>query len=90
MSVVANVLESAPDVIVNTGVTGGGGETNTSNNSDTDTVPVSSNADVAIVKSVDADDDAARQERHLHAARDEQRAVHRQGRARWPTRCRPA
>ena len=52
MSVVANVLESAPDTVVNTGVTGGGGETNTSNNSDTDTVPVVSNADVAIVKSV--------------------------------------
>ena len=51
VSVVANVLESAPDVIVNTGATGGGGETNTSNNTDTDTVPVSSNADVAIVKS---------------------------------------
>jgi uncharacterized repeat protein (TIGR01451 family) len=52
VSVVADVLESAPDVIVNTGATGGGGETNTSNNTDTDTVPVSSNADVAIVKSV--------------------------------------
>jgi uncharacterized repeat protein (TIGR01451 family) len=52
VSVVANVLESAPDTVVNTGVTGGGGETNTSNNSDTDSVPVVSNADVAIVKSV--------------------------------------
>jgi uncharacterized repeat protein (TIGR01451 family) len=52
VSVVANVLESAPDTVVNTGVTTGGGETNTSNNSSTDTVPVVSNADVAIVKSV--------------------------------------
>ncbi|MDP9260173.1 MAG: DUF11 domain-containing protein [Actinomycetota bacterium] len=52
VSVVANVLESAPDSVVNTGVTGGGGETNTSNNSDTDTVPIVSNGDVAIVKSV--------------------------------------
>jgi uncharacterized repeat protein (TIGR01451 family) len=52
VSVVANVLESAPDTIVNTGVTGGGGETNTSNNTDTDTVPITSSADVAIVKSV--------------------------------------
>ena len=32
MSVVVNVLESAPDTVVNTGITGGGGETNTSNN----------------------------------------------------------
>jgi len=46
------VLESAPDTVVNTGVTGGGGETNTANNSDTDAVPVVSNADVAIAKSV--------------------------------------
>jgi uncharacterized repeat protein (TIGR01451 family) len=52
VSVVANVLESAPDTVVNTGVTGGGGETNTSNDSDTDTVPIVSNGDVAIVKSV--------------------------------------
>jgi uncharacterized repeat protein (TIGR01451 family) len=52
VSVLVNVLESAPDTVVNTGVTNGGGETNTSNNSDTDTVPVVSNADVAIVKSV--------------------------------------
>jgi uncharacterized repeat protein (TIGR01451 family) len=52
VSVVANVLESAPDTVVNTGVTGGGGETNTTNDSDTDSVPVVSNADVAIVKSV--------------------------------------
>ena len=52
VSVVVNVLESAPATIVNTGVTGGGGETNTSNNSDDDTVTVTSIADVAIVKSV--------------------------------------
>jgi uncharacterized repeat protein (TIGR01451 family) len=52
VSVVVNVLESAPDTIVNTGVTGGGGETNTSNNTSTDTVTVTSSADVAIVKSV--------------------------------------
>jgi uncharacterized repeat protein (TIGR01451 family) len=52
VSVVANVLESAPDSLVNTGLTGGGGETNTTNDSDTDTVPVVSIADVAIVKSV--------------------------------------
>ena len=52
VSVIANVLESAPDTIVNTALTGGGGETNTSNNSDTDSVPVASSADVAIVKSV--------------------------------------
>jgi uncharacterized repeat protein (TIGR01451 family) len=52
VSVLVNVLESAPDVVVNTGVTGGGGETNTSNNRDDDTVAISSVADVAIVKSV--------------------------------------
>jgi uncharacterized repeat protein (TIGR01451 family) len=52
VSVVVNVLESAPDIIVNTGVTGGGGETNTSNNRDSDTVTVTSSGDVAIVKSV--------------------------------------
>jgi uncharacterized repeat protein (TIGR01451 family) len=52
VSVVVNVLESAPDTIVNTGITGGGGETNTSNNRDDDTVTVTSSADVAIVKSV--------------------------------------
>ena len=52
VNVLVNVLESAPDTIVNTGVTGGGGETNTSNNRDDDTVTVTSIADVAIVKSV--------------------------------------
>jgi uncharacterized repeat protein (TIGR01451 family) len=52
VSVVVKVLESAPDTIVNTGVTGGGSETNTSNNSDSDTVTVTSNGDVAILKSV--------------------------------------
>lgn len=52
VSVVVDVLESAPNTIVNTGVTGGGSETNTSNNSDSDTVTVTSSADVAIVKSV--------------------------------------
>ena len=52
MSVLVNVLESAPDTIVNTGVTGGGDETNLTNDSDDDTVTVASNADVAIVKSV--------------------------------------
>jgi uncharacterized repeat protein (TIGR01451 family) len=52
VSVVANVLESAPGTVVNTGVTGGGGETNTTNNSDDDTVVITSSADVAIVKSV--------------------------------------
>jgi uncharacterized repeat protein (TIGR01451 family) len=52
VSVVVNVLESAPETVVNTGVTGGGGETNTSNNRDDDTVTVVSSADVAIVKTV--------------------------------------
>ena len=52
VSVVVKVLESAPDTIVNTGVTGGGSETNTSNNTDSDTVTVTSSGDVAIVKSV--------------------------------------
>ena len=52
VSVVVNVLESAPDTITNTGITGGGNETNTSNNTDSDTVAVTSVADVAIVKSV--------------------------------------
>ena len=46
VSVLVNVLESAPDTVVNTGVTGGGGETNTANNRDDDTVAISSNADV--------------------------------------------
>jgi uncharacterized repeat protein (TIGR01451 family) len=53
VSVLVNVLESAADTIVNTGVTGGGGETNTANNRDDDTVAITSSADVAIVKSVD-------------------------------------
>ena len=52
VSVVVNVLESAPDTVVNTGITGGGGETNTSNNRDDDTVQITSSADVAIVKTV--------------------------------------
>ena len=52
MNVLVNVLESAPDIVVNTGVTGGGGETNTGNNRDDDTVAITSVADVAIVKSV--------------------------------------
>ena len=52
VSVLVNVLESAPGTVVNTGVTSGGGETNTGNNTDTDTVPIGSVADVAIVKSV--------------------------------------
>ncbi|HET6174232.1 MAG TPA: DUF11 domain-containing protein [Gaiellales bacterium] len=52
VGVVVNVLENAPDTVTNTGVTGGGSETNTSNNTDDDTVPITSNADVAIVKSV--------------------------------------
>jgi hypothetical protein len=46
------VLESAPGTITNTGITGGGNEINTSNNTDSDTVTVTSVADVAIVKSV--------------------------------------
>jgi uncharacterized repeat protein (TIGR01451 family) len=52
VTVVVNVLESAPDTVVNTGATGGGGETNTTNDTDSDTVLIASNADVAIVKSV--------------------------------------
>ena len=52
VSVVVNVLEGAPDSVTNTGVTGGGGETNTANNRDDDTVSVTSIADVAIVKAV--------------------------------------
>jgi uncharacterized repeat protein (TIGR01451 family) len=52
VSVLVNVLESAPDSIVNTGVTGGGSETNLTNDSDDDTVAITSVADVAIVKSV--------------------------------------
>jgi uncharacterized repeat protein (TIGR01451 family) len=52
VSVLVNVLESAPDTIVNTGVTGGGGETNTANNRDDDAVAITSSADVAIVKTV--------------------------------------
>jgi uncharacterized repeat protein (TIGR01451 family) len=52
VSVLVNVLESAPDVIVNTGVTAGGGETNTGNNRDDDSVAITSVADLAIVKSV--------------------------------------
>ncbi len=52
VSVIVNVLESAPDSLINTGVTGGGGETNTANNRDDDPVAVGSIADVAIVKSV--------------------------------------
>ncbi len=52
VSVLVNVLESAPDTIVNTGITGGGGETNTSNNRDNDTVAITSSADVGITKSV--------------------------------------
>ena len=36
VSVIVNVLESAPDSLINTGVTGGGGETNTANNRDDD------------------------------------------------------
>jgi uncharacterized repeat protein (TIGR01451 family) len=46
------VLESAPDAIVNTGITNGGGETNTANNRDDDAVAIVSSADVAIVKTV--------------------------------------
>ena len=42
VSVVVNVLESAPDTIINTGITGGGSEINTSNNTDSDTVAVTS------------------------------------------------
>ncbi len=75
VSVLVNVLESAPGTVVNTGVTSGGGETNTGNNTDTDTVPIGSVADVAIVKSVDPDDHGARNERDVLAGRDEQRAV---------------
>jgi uncharacterized repeat protein (TIGR01451 family) len=52
VTVLVNVLESAPDTLVNTGVTGGGGEVNLTNDSDDDLVDVSSSADVAIVKSV--------------------------------------
>jgi uncharacterized repeat protein (TIGR01451 family) len=52
VTVLVNVLESAPDTIVNTGVTGGGGEVNLTNDSDDDRVDISSSADVAIVKSV--------------------------------------
>ena len=52
VTVLVNVLESAPDALVNTGVTGGGGETNLTNNSDDDAVAIGSSADVAIVKSV--------------------------------------
>jgi uncharacterized repeat protein (TIGR01451 family) len=46
------VLESAPDTVVNTGVTGGGGEVNLTNDSDDDAVGVTSSADLAIAKSV--------------------------------------
>ncbi|HEY3614864.1 MAG TPA: DUF11 domain-containing protein [Gaiellales bacterium] len=52
VTVLVNVLESAPDTIVNTGVTGGGGEQNLTNDSDDDTVAITSSADVAIVKTV--------------------------------------
>jgi large repetitive protein len=52
VSVLVNVLESAPDAIVNTGITGGGGETNLTNNRDDDAVAITSSADVAIVKTV--------------------------------------
>jgi uncharacterized repeat protein (TIGR01451 family) len=52
VTVLVNVLESAPDTIVNTGVTGGGGEVNLTNDSDDDAVAISSSADVAILKSV--------------------------------------
>ncbi len=52
VNVLVNVLETAPDALVNTGITGGGGETNTSNNRDDDPVAITSVADVAIVKSV--------------------------------------
>jgi uncharacterized repeat protein (TIGR01451 family) len=50
VSVLVNVLETAPDAIVNTGITGGGGETNMANNRDDDAVAITSSADVAIVK----------------------------------------
>jgi uncharacterized repeat protein (TIGR01451 family) len=52
VTVIVNVLESAPDTIVNTGVTGGGGELNLINDTDDDTVAITSSGDVAIVKSV--------------------------------------
>jgi uncharacterized repeat protein (TIGR01451 family) len=52
VSVLVNVLESAPDTVVNTGITAGGGENNTANNRDDDLVPITSVADVAIVKTV--------------------------------------
>ena len=81
VSVLVNVLESAPDTLVNTGVTGGGGETNTDQQQRRrhrrDHARV---ADVAIVKSVAPTTTPPGVERHLHAGRDEQRAVDRQGR----------
>jgi uncharacterized repeat protein (TIGR01451 family) len=52
VTVLVNVLESAPDTVVNTGFTGGGSETNLTNDSDDDTVSITSSADVAILKSV--------------------------------------
>ena len=52
VTVLVNVLESAPGTIVNTGVTGGGGETNLTNDRSSDTVAISSSADVAILKDV--------------------------------------
>ncbi len=80
VSVVVNVLESAPDTIINTGITGGGSETNTSNNTDSDTVAVTSSRRRRDRQVGDADHDAARQERHLHDGRDEQRPLDRPGR----------
>ena len=80
VNVLVNVLESAPDALINTGVTGGGGETNTTNNRDDDTVAITSVADVAIVKSVVPTTTPPGVERHLHDGRDEQRPVDRQGR----------
>ena len=80
VNVLVNVLESAPDALVNTGITGGGGETNTTNNRDDDPVAITSVADVAIVKSVVPTTTAARRQRDLHDGRDEQRPVHREGR----------
>jgi uncharacterized repeat protein (TIGR01451 family) len=50
ISIEASILETAPDPLANTANTNGGGEVNTTNNSATDTSPVSSSSDLSILK----------------------------------------
>jgi uncharacterized repeat protein (TIGR01451 family) len=52
VTVLVNVLESAPDTVVNTGFTAGGGETNLANDDDAEAVAVGSSADAAILEAV--------------------------------------